>query len=179
VVSVVDVRKMKVVSKHSHKYQVNELAFAAGGRLLLQATGSGGEVEALRWPEMRRAGALRGHTAPVLSLGVDPKERYIASGGADAVTCLWDAEDMICLRTFVTMDHPIRALAFSHDSRYLAMTGEDPRVFVEDVQGGHSMGSVALRGSPEDCAWHPKHHTLAYPVEGATECTVELRSRRE
>lgn len=168
---------MKVAAKHSYKYQVNELAFAAAGRLLLQATGSGGEVEALRWPEMRQAGALRGHTAQVLSLAVAPGERFLASGGADAVACLWDAHDFICLRTYTQMDHPIRALAFSHDARFLAMTGEDPCVFVEDVARGRSLGRLPTRGAPEDCAWHPRRHVLAFPVETPAECSIELRVR--
>ena len=145
VVCTVDVRKMKVTQKQSYRYQVNELAFLASSQLLAQATGNSGQVEVLRFPEMKQAGSLRGHTAAVLSLATDPAERFLATGGADAVACLWDARDFICLRTYTKMDHPIRALAFSHDSRYLAMTGEDPCVFVEDVESGESLGRVALR----------------------------------
>jgi THO complex subunit 3 len=161
------------------RYQVNELAFlgACGtpSRLLLQATGNNNQVEVLQWPDYKRVATLRGHTAPVLSMGIDAAERYIATGGGDAVVGLWDAEDFICLRTYTQMDSSIRALCFSHDSRYLAMAGEDPSVFVEDVERGTSLGRVMLRGSAEDCAWHPKAHVLAYPIEIANAAHIEFR----
>lgn len=175
VVCTLDVRKMKVVNKQSYRYQVNELAFLADSRILLQATGKSGEVEALAFPDMRPVGALRGHTAAVLSVSTDPAGKYIATGGADAVACLWDSQDLICLRTYIKMDFPIRALSFSYDSKYLAMAGEDPYLFVEDVESGASLGSVGLRASPEDCAWHPKRHLLAYPIEQGNEHSVEFR----
>lgn len=176
VVCAIDVRKMKVTGKASYKYQVNELGFLANSRLLLQATGNAGEVEILRWPDQKHMTVMRGHTAPVLSLAVDPAEKYVATGGADALCCVWDASDLICLRSYYHMDHPIRALAFSFNSRFLAMVGEDPCVFVEDVACGRSLGGVPLRTNPEDCAWHPNRHLLAYPVELGGESLIEFRS---
>jgi THO complex subunit 3 len=167
-VSIVDVRKMTVAAKYPHKYQVNELAFSPDDRTFLQATNLN-EVEVHAYPEMRKVGALKGHTSSVLSLAYDPQGKYIATGGADALACLWDATDFICLRTLYAIDNPIRALSFSHDSKYLALTGsEDPAVYVEEVEGGKSLGAVPLRSSPEDCCWHPKHNVLVYPVEQVT-----------
>lgn len=178
VVCIIDVRKMKVIQKHSYRYQVNELAFLSTSRLFLQATGNGGEVEVQQYPDMKRVGGLKGHTAAVLSLAVDPAEKYIATGGADAVACLWDAKDFICLRSYYAMDFPPRALAFSYDSKYLAMAGEDPCLFVEDIESGKSMGIVPVKSSPEDCAWHPKRHVLAYPVEVVQgESSIEFRTK--
>ncbi len=176
-VCTVDVRKMKVLAKHSYKYQINELAFLGGDRLL-QSTGAAGETEVLSFPDMKRTTALKGHTAAVLSVAVDPANRWVATGGADAAACLWDASDFVCVRSYYSMDYPPRALAFSHDSRYLAMAGEDTAVFVEDVESGRSLGAVTLRSSPEDCAWHPRRHVLAYPVEGqGGESIIEFRSK--
>lgn len=34
----------------------------------------------------------------------------MATGGADAVACLWDSQDFVCLRTYIKMDNPIRSL---------------------------------------------------------------------
>ena len=168
---------MKVLHKYPYRYQVNELGFLADSQLFLQATGNDGEVEILRYPEMKHVGGLKGHTASVLSLGIDPTETYLATGGADAVVCVWDAKDFICLRSYYFMDYPSRALGFSHDA-LLAMAGEDPCIFVEDVVSGKSLGSIPLRSSPEDCAWHPTKHILAYPVESSSgESYIEFRSK--
>ena len=179
VVCTIDVRKMKVMHRQSYKYQVNELGFLSNSKLLLQATGNAGEVEVQQFPELKRVGGLKGHTAAVLSLAVDQAEKYVATGGADATACVWCAKDFICLRSYYCMDFPARALGFSHDSRYLAMAGEDPCIFVEDVENGVSLGTVSLRSSPEDCAWHPRRHVLAFPVEMAGDSHgVEFRSRK-
>lgn len=162
-VCVVDVRKLKVLQKQAYKHQVNELGFVAGSKMLLQASGNNGEMEAIQFPELKRLKGIKGHTAAVLSLAVDPQEKYVATGGADAVACVWDTEEFICQQSYYHMEGPLRALAWSHDSRYLAMTGEDPCVYVEDVENETSLGVVGLNGGPEDCAWHPKQHVVAYP----------------
>jgi hypothetical protein len=51
-----------------------------------------GQVDILSYPDMRRQRSLRGHTAPAISVAVDAQQRYIATGGNDAVACLWDAQ---------------------------------------------------------------------------------------
>lgn len=165
-VCLVDTRKMKITAKHQHKYQVNEMAFSRGGDLFYQASGLGqGEVEVFSWPELGKKAALRGHTAHVLSLALDPAGKYIATGGADALACLWDARDYVCLASYYRMDYAIRSLSFSHDSRYLAIAGEQAAIDVEDVASGASLGRLPLRVSPECCAWNPAHHVLAFAGE--------------
>ena len=44
------------------------------------------------FPGMHRERTLRGHTSGVLAVAVDPQQRYLASGGADSVACLWDLQ---------------------------------------------------------------------------------------
>jgi WD40 repeat protein len=67
-------------------------------------------VEVLGWPDMRRQRLLKGHTSSVMSVALDRQQRYVATGGVDAVACLWDRRDFICQRTFYAMDYPIRCL---------------------------------------------------------------------
>ena len=72
-----------------------------------------GEVEVRSFPEMAKVRSLRGHPAPVLSLAFDRQHRWLATGGADAVACLWDAADFICVRSYIAMDYPVRALRWA------------------------------------------------------------------
>lgn len=44
------------------------------------------------FPDMRRTRVLRGHTSGVFTLAFDRQQRWMASGGADAVACLWDTQ---------------------------------------------------------------------------------------
>lgn len=162
VVSIIDARKMKVAHKYPFKYQVNDLAFSKDGSKLYICTGNaGGQVEVHSFPDMRRVNALMGHTAAVFALASDRQQRWLATGGADAVTCLWDTQDFICQRTYIGMDYPVRSLSFSHDSRYLAIAGEQMVLDVENVETGESLGRLTLRYSPEDVAWNPRHLLLA------------------
>ncbi|KAL4458683.1 hypothetical protein ABPG75_013548 [Micractinium tetrahymenae] len=183
VVSLVDTRRMKVVHKYPHKYQVNDLVFTRDGKMLLQCTGQG-EVEMLGFPDMRKLRGLKGHTASVLSVALDRQQRWVATGGQDAVACLWDTQDWICQRTYIGMDHPIRSLSFSHDSRYLAIAGEQQVLDVENVETGQSLGRLTLNATPEDAAWNPRHHMIAFAGgygtddRGATFGDVEFRWRR-
>jgi len=46
----------------------------------------------LSFPDMRKVRALKGHTAVVLSVAQDRQQRWLATGGNDAVACLWDMQ---------------------------------------------------------------------------------------
>lgn len=166
---------MKVMDKYSYKYQVNELAFMNSSEYLLQGTSNNSSLEILKFDDMTPLQSLHGHTSSVLSVSVDPNDKYIATGGADALVALWETKDFTCVKSFYHMEHPIRALSFSHDSRYLSMTGEDNCVFVEDIATGHSLGTVELRSVPEESCWNPAQHVLAYPTETYDQCDIELR----
>lgn len=46
----------------------------------------------LSFPDMGRVRGLKGHTASVLSVALDRQQRWVATGGQDAVACLWDTQ---------------------------------------------------------------------------------------
>jgi hypothetical protein len=77
------------------------------------------------------------------------------------------------------MENPIKAISFSHDSKYMSMTGEDTCVYVENIQTGESLGTVELQGGPEESCWNTSKHILAYPTEivehGNVQFNIELR----
>lgn len=172
----VDVRKMSIVQKVAYKYQVNELKFMKDSNYLLQGTGNDCRLEIVRVEDMKVVNAVKGHTAGVLSVGVDIQGQYIATGGSDAMTCLWDAQELICVKSYYCMDNPARSLSFSHDSKYLTMTGEDTCVYVENVKEGTSLGTIELRSVPEETSWSPKANILAYAVDSYDYCNIVLRN---
>lgn len=43
---------------------------------------------------------LKGHEAPVLSVTIDPKDRYVASSSCDGTVKIWKLVDQTCLTTF-------------------------------------------------------------------------------
>jgi len=168
VVCVVDVRKMSITGQVVFKYQVNEPAFLSHDRLLLGTGRHGSALEVVSFPEMEPLKHYVGHTASVLSVAVDPSQKYVATGGADALVCLWDArgESLVNIKTFYKMDSPIRAISFSHDSRYMSLSGDDPAVYIEDLVSGVSE-TVDLKLGVEETSWNPRlnqgRHMMAYP----------------
>lgn len=163
VVCTVDVRKMSIINKIEYKYQVNEPAFLRD-RLLLGTGKHGSALELVTFPQMELVGSYVGHTASVLSVAVDPAEQYVATGGGDALVCLWDArqDTLVNVKTFYHMDNPIRAISFSHDSRYMTMSGDDACLYIEDLVEDVSE-TIDLKTSVEESAWNPAKHVMAYP----------------
>lgn len=96
------------------------------------------------------------------------QDRYLATGGADALACLWDARDGICLRSYYRSDYPIRSLSFSHNSRYLSIAGDESGLDIENVETGASLGRLALKHSSECAAWNPRRLMLAFCGEHGT-----------
>ncbi|GAB4821995.1 hypothetical protein N2152v2_009041 [Parachlorella kessleri] len=143
VVCIVDCRQMKIMHKYPNKLQVNDPKWSQDMRLFFQGN-STGELEVYRYPEMHRLRPLHGHTTAVFTIAVDKNSKYIATGGSDAVVSLWDAQDFVCLRTYIKMDHNIRGLSFSHDSRYLAIAAEQPALDIENVETVEAKGAGAL-----------------------------------
>ena len=97
---------------------------------------------------------------------------------------LWDAKELICVRTFSRLDYPIRTMSFSHDGSLLASASEDLVIDVAHVETGAPILQIQVRvrfyfahsvrversdGFVAQCAaatntvaWHPKQNLLAY-----------------
>ncbi|EIE21065.1 WD40 repeat-like protein [Coccomyxa subellipsoidea C-169] len=161
-VSFIDLRRNKVLKSVKNNQLVNELAFTQDGKLFLQATDSG--VEMYKLPDHEKLSSLNGHTGTVLTITLDSRDRYLASGGADAIAAVWDLETLSCIRTCTQMDGEIKTLSISHDSQYLAYAGEQDMVVIEALQEGRKPWMVPLSKPPrmiESLAWNPKYPVLA------------------
>lgn len=71
--------------------------------------------------------------------------RYLATGGGDATVTLWDLEDVVCTRTWAHMDHPVRALSMSSDSKYLAFASELGELEVLSIETGERLAELRIR----------------------------------
>ena len=69
------------------------------------------------------------------TIAVDRSGNYIASGGPDALVCLWDARELYIEKTISEIETQVRRLSFSHDGRYLAISSLDKCVVIYDIKG--------------------------------------------
>ena len=90
--------------------------------MLLLTTGNG-TVDIAEYPakdgKLNVSESMYGHTSAALSLAISPTGRYFASGGTDALICLWDTTELVCMRT-VLMEGNVKTVSFSFDGSYVA-----------------------------------------------------------
>jgi WD40 repeat protein len=52
------------------------------------------------YPDIKPVYQVNAHPANLICIEFDPKGKYFAVGGADALVSLWDLSEMVCVRTF-------------------------------------------------------------------------------
>ncbi len=76
---------------------------------------------------------LGGHTTLCETIAVDKSGRYVASGGPDALVCLWNAKELYIEKTISDLEFNVRNLSFSPDGRYLATSSQDLCIAIYDL----------------------------------------------
>jgi len=112
------------------------------------------------------------HAGPIYALQFAPDGTRLATGGSDAVVGLWENNPgcLCCARTLTNRTKFIRGVAFSSDSRLLAVATEEDGVDVVDavsgvpVLTGGVMGNIPLgvrprSGGAEAVAFQPASST--------------------
>jgi len=166
-ISVVEMRKVKLLKSMKLGQEVNEMAWEKSGRLFFLTTGTG-TVEIFRYADMLSEGStesahtLTAHTANCYCIEFDPKGEHFAVGGADALVSIWDVKELVCVRCCSRLEWPVRTLSFSHDCNYLASGSEDPLIDVASVATGEQAHAIPSKEPMNSVAWHPTKLLLAY-----------------
>jgi WD40 repeat protein len=86
------------------------------GDLFFLTTGDGC-VKVLNYPSLEEAGSpLKAHTAAAFCIELDPKGRYFATGGADALVSLWHATELICVRVSLAWNNTSHRPCAQHNT---------------------------------------------------------------
>jgi len=164
IVTIIDARQHKIVKSFKEPLETNEMTWSHSGDLFLLTNGAG-RVKILAWPSLEVLHTLEAHTSNCFSIEFDPRGRYLAVGGADAIVSLWDLKEWICVRTFDRLDWPVRTLSFSYDGVYLASGSEDLAIDIGYVETAMEAKRVTTTAATNSVAWHPGKHWLAYAGE--------------
>ncbi|KNC97001.1 uncharacterized protein SPPG_07817 [Spizellomyces punctatus DAOM BR117] len=141
--------------------EINEISWNYAGDLFFMTTGQG-TVKVLEFPQFKPVLDLTAHTANIYCVEFDPRGKYFATGSADALICLWDIEEFICVRTFGKLEWPIRTISFSYDGELIASGSEDRIIDISAVETGESVHTIQCNAAMNSVAWHPTKHILAY-----------------
>lgn len=164
-ISVFDIRTQKSVVDQQFRFEINEICFNNSGNLLFLTTGNG-TVLVQSFPDMKLQSTIKAHSSSAICVKMSPDGKYFATGGADAVVCLFDYSTFVCVSAVSRLDWVIRVIGFNHDSRLLAAGSEDTFIDVSFVPTSDSVGQVSLDNPPANAlCWHPKANILAYGAD--------------
>lgn len=115
----------------------SDMEFTPDGRFLV--LGASSSLLLFQVDPWSQCGKVAAHTGSVWAVSMDPKGPYMATGGGDGLTCLWDRPSLVCTRVFGAKDTPNMSLAFSHDGKYLAIgSNEDTSIEIRNTVDGVS-----------------------------------------
>jgi len=184
VLTFIDVRKKTVACTQSFDHEVNEVQWDTTGKFFFMATqksrGRGvlqgqGVLQAMRFnstgaegPKLTSHYQMLAHTSNCFALDVDPTGRYVASGAADALVCVWDLTDFSCRHSIGRLEWPVHNLRFSYDGTLLASGSEDHIIDIADTASGERVHAIETKSTSNSVAWHPKSMLLAYATDSGS-----------
>jgi len=164
-VSVFDIRSLKSLNDQQFRFEINEMCFNNSGNLIFLTTGNG-TILVQSFPEMKLQSTIKAHSSSAICVKMSPDGKYFATGGADAVVCLFDYNSFACISAVSRLDWVIRVIGFNHDSSILASGSEDTFIDVSYVPTCASIGQVPLDNPPANAlCWHPRANVLAYGAD--------------
>jgi len=102
------------------------------------------------------------HVGGCVAVALDPRGRYLASGGYDSIVNMFDLSEWICARTITSCENAINALSFSHDGEYLAIASTGTYIDICATETGVPLHRVPAIAPSPTVAWHPSRYVIAY-----------------
>ncbi|KAH9943213.1 WD40 repeat-like protein [Epithele typhae] len=129
------------------------------------------QVRIVEYPSLNNLHVMPAHVQGVTAAALDPRGRYLASGGNDSIVNLFDVSSWICARTIAVCNHGINALSFSHDGEFIAIANQGNYIDICEVETGMPLHRVPTLGPVATVTWHSSKHLIAYcgqtkPKEG-------------
>ncbi|PFH51332.1 hypothetical protein AMATHDRAFT_3181 [Amanita thiersii Skay4041] len=117
-------------------------------------------IRVMDFPSLTVRESPAAHVGGCIALALDPRGRYLASGGHDSIVNLFDLSDWICTRTITSCD--INALSFSPDGEYLAIANAGMYIDICVTETGMPLHRVPALAPSPTVSWHPSKYIIAY-----------------
>ncbi|KAJ2443742.1 hypothetical protein GGF42_006530 [Coemansia sp. RSA 2424] len=140
---------------------------------LLFMTTHQGSVEVYAWPSMEHLTMIPAHAASCNAIGIDPRSRLLATGGADATMGIWSTDDFSAVRTIDGYESPLLLVDFSSDGRFIASASDDPYIRLHDSFSGELAHQLPVGSLTTALEWHPRNLALAYASGGSAKAPAK------
>ncbi|CAL1700477.1 unnamed protein product [Somion occarium] len=119
-------------------------------------------VRILSFPGLELVHSLPAHIGGCVAAALDPRGRYLATGGNDSIVNLFDLNEWICARTITACDHAITALSFSYDGEFIAIANTGSYIDICATETGMPLHRIPALGPSQTVQWHPSKYVIAY-----------------
>ncbi|XP_063901170.1 THO complex subunit 3-like [Zophobas morio] len=157
----IDAKKWHIISKQKFQFLVNEIKYNKNGNCIFLTNGRGC-VCICQAEQMALLHTVVGHTADCTCIAFDKTGKYFATGGADSLLCIWDAEEFIPIRVVSRYETALESLSFSYDGSIIAVASESHKLELAYVETGECVMDFSAPGPLAAVSWHPSKHVLAY-----------------
>lgn len=108
-VTFIDTRTHKIRAEEQFDFEVNEIAWNNTSDLFFLTNGQGC-IHVLSYPDLKLQHMLKAHPGTCICIEFDPTGKYFATGSADALVSLWDANELACLVCTTFMCYNLKLL---------------------------------------------------------------------
>uniref|UniRef100_A0A0W0FQB2 Uncharacterized protein n=1 Tax=Moniliophthora roreri TaxID=221103 RepID=A0A0W0FQB2_MONRR len=119
-------------------------------------------IRILDYPSMAQQESPPAHVSGCTAFALDPRGRYLATGGNDSIVNLFDVNEWIVAKTVTSCDHSVSALSFSFDGEYLAIGSQGSYIDICATETCAPLHRVPAFGPAPTVSWHPSKYIIAY-----------------
>ncbi|KAF8138926.1 WD40-repeat-containing domain protein [Boletus edulis] len=114
------------------------------------------------YPSLTLRESPAAHVGGCVAVALDPRGRYLASGGYDSIVNIFDLNEWLCARTISSCDNAINALSFSFDGEYLAIASTGSYIDICATETAIPLHRVPALAPSPTVTWHPSKYVFAY-----------------
>ncbi|ORY62303.1 WD domain-containing protein [Pseudomassariella vexata] len=162
------------VSSHQQDVPTNQVVFCWSKERIYVTTGEG-RTRILSFPEFNPVYTydwkdpaeaemkLTGHTSSCISAALHPYNKYLVTGGTDALISIWDTTEWNCVRTITKMVGPVRSISLSFCGNYVAGGSDEGNgLEIAYIETGEPICTFKTASPSPVVAWAPNRYALAY-----------------
>lgn len=144
-------------------FEVGEITWNKECDLFFVTSGDG-NIHVLNYQDLQTLLCIDAHASPISCIRFDPTGKRFATGSNDAISSIWDSENLACIHALDRLEWPVKAVSFSYDGRFLASGSEDFIIDIANVYTGQQEASIDVNAPVLTIDFHPKEYIMAYAV---------------